>query len=122
MSKPNKGFILGISSTYWYPVTVDLLGEDGKTQKFEFDAKFKRLTDQEQQDIFNPPEGGKVISDNEVCDRVFVGWRNVYYGTGDEFPVDDANRELLLSIVPTRARVVAAWMKSIGLEGKVKNS
>ncbi len=120
-AKPNKGFILdAVSEHYWYPVIVDLIDEDGKTQKFEFDAKFKRLPASELQEIFSPGESG-ALSDDEVCDRVFKGWRKVFLSSGDEVPVTDDNRATLLAITPTRARVVAAWMKSVGIEGKLKN-
>lgn len=121
-TKPLKGFILdAVSDHYWYPVTVDLIGEDGKTQKFEFDAKFKRLTAEQQRDIFSPPDGGSVPNDNEILDLVFLGWRKVYLSNGEEVPVNDENRATLLSIPPTPARITLAWMKSIGIEGKAKN-
>lgn len=119
--KLNKGFNADVvSDSYWFPVHVDVLDEQGKTHKFQFDGKFQRLSDSEQQEIFSPPEGRAIPNDNEIVNKVFLAWRYVYRG-GEEVPITPENREWLLSITPTRARIVVAWMRSIGIEGKVKN-
>lgn len=120
--KQTKGFILdAVSDSYYYPVVVELVDEDGNKNRFSFDAKFLRLDTDEQKDILNPPEGQTVPNDKDLLKRVLVGWRGVRLASGDEVPFSPEARERLLAISPTPGCIVIAWMKSIGIDAKVKN-
>lgn len=116
-------FKLDQSESYWYPVTIELVDAEGKKKKFDYDAKFKRLNDDERRDLLFREEGDdrKVANDREVVTAVFEGWRKVQGPDGADLEVKDSNREALLKVEGMARAIVVAWLKSIGIEGKAKN-
>jgi len=116
-------FKLGQSESYWYPVTIELVDVEGKKKKFDFDAKFKRLDDDERRDLLVREDGDDrpLPKDKEVVQQVFEGWRKVQDAEGGELTVNDSNREALLKVEGMTRAIVIAWAKSIGIEGRAKN-
>ena len=110
-------FELEVSDEYWWPVQVPLVGADGKTKTHTFDARFKRLPQSEIDEIMEKVKD-KDILDQEVIDRVLVGWRNIRH-QGEEVAFTPENVERLMAVHPTRPNTVQAWFTSLG--GKRKN-
>ncbi|MEO5626923.1 MAG: hypothetical protein ABIQ70_13020 [Dokdonella sp.] len=115
-------FTLDQSERYWYPVTVELVDAEGRKKKFDFDGSFERLPEDELKEFFREREEGETkLSDRDVVERVFRGWRKIQTADGADVEVNDENRERLLKTHPVQGCIVKAWLKSIGIEGKSKN-
>jgi len=117
-------FTLDESSTYWYPVSVEMIDAGGRTKKFSFDAEFERLPQDEINELFRKrEEGEEPLRDADLVTRVFKGWKpeHIKDAQGNPLEVNDTNREKLLNIFPVPRSIVRAYLKSIGVEGKVKN-
>jgi hypothetical protein len=116
----------GEQQTYWYPVPVPMIDDNGKKQNFTFDGRYKRLPVNELQELMKRIKEGienkQPIMDAEVIEIVFDGWRKVSdIDTGKELEESVENREVLLSIHPVPSSIVKAWMKSLGWEGRLGN-
>ena len=111
------------NETYWYPVQVELTAkEGGRKQKFDFEAEFNRLPQDEINELFRSRgEDEEKLRDADVIERVLVGWRKIKDHNGEDLIVNDENRATLLKQFPVPASIVKAFLKSIGIEGKAKN-
>jgi len=111
------------SQPYWYPVVIELNDNEGKKKKFEFDAQFERLDDDERSDFLYRPEGDDrpLPNDAQICERVFKGWRKVNDEEGAQLEVNDSNRQALLKVEGIKKAIAKSWLKSIGIEGRAKN-
>lgn len=115
-------FTLDQDATYWFPVTVEMTDKDGRRKKFDFDAQFNRLEQDEINEMFRKREDDEPpIKDSEVVARVFAGWRKIADKDGGELAVNDDNRTRLLNTFPVQSSIVKAFLKSIGIEGRAKN-
>ena len=118
-------FKIDISGSYFFPVEVEQPIDGGKFQKSSFDAKFKRLSRTEMRGIFDRiPSDKKVIddpiTDDEILNDMFLGWKGAITEDGSEFPYSETNREIMLEIAGVSGAIIAAWFKS--LQGsKAKN-
>lgn len=115
-----KPFVFDQSESYWYPVVVNVLDENGKQCTYGFYAKFKRLSADEKKEIFNPDDGRKK-GDGEILDQVFLSWRGIERGKGEELAYSAELRPQLLQMDGVQPGLVTAWLKSLGIEGKQKN-
>jgi len=115
-------FKLDQGNTYFFPVTVEMTDAEGRKRKFEFDAEFERLPQDEINEFFRKREEGEApLKDADLLDRVFKGWRKVQDAEGRELEVTPDNRAMLLNVYPVSPSIAKAWLKSIGIEGKAKN-
>jgi len=115
-------FKLDQTNTYWYPVIVEMTDDEGRRRKFDFDAQFERIPQDEINDLFRERSDDEPkLKDNEVVERVFRGWRKIQAADGSDLTVNAENRELLLNTYPVSSCVVRAYLKSIGIEGRAKN-
>lgn len=64
-----------LSPTYFAPVTLHLLAEDGSPQKFEFHGLFKRLSTQEHEELMGRAKKLN-LSDTAVARELLIGWRD----------------------------------------------
>lgn len=108
---------------YWYPVPVNMLDEEGRTKKFDFDARFMRLSMDDRSEYLRsgPDDDRPIPRDREILERVFKSWRKVQDAEGAELACTDENKAMLLNIPEVQSALITAWMKSIGIEGKRKN-
>lgn len=118
-------FQLDDKRSYWYPVTVDMVDDEGRKRSFTFDAEFDRLEQTELEDIMLRIKDGveqeNPVRDREIVERVFKRWRKVADADGSELAVTPENRERLLQRHPVQPSIVRAWLKSMGWEGRRKN-
>ena len=117
-------FKLDLSDNYYFPVSVEI-PEDGKHRKVTFDAEFKRLTKSEIREIFDrlPGLGKEVenpIPDDEILEKVFVGWKGIVDGNGESLPYSETTRERVLDIMGVAPGIVRAWFNSLN-GSKAKN-
>jgi len=115
-------FTLDEGSTYWYPVTVEMTGSDGRRKRLDFEAEFERLPQDEINEMFRQrDEDEPALKDVDVIDRVLRGWRGVKDASGEVLEVNASNRARLLNVYPVQPSIIRAFLKSIGIEGKAKN-
>ncbi len=115
-------FQISQSNLYWFPVHVELTDADGRKKKFDFDAQFERISQDEFDDLFRAREESEgQLRDSEVVDRVFRGWRRVQDNEGNDLAVTPENRSTLLNVFGVKTAIIRAFIKSIGIEGKAKN-
>lgn len=112
--------------TYWYPVQVPMTDpETGRKQTFSFTAELRRLPQSELEEFMGKIkagiESGDPVRDLDVCERVFVGWRDIQAPDGSQLEVNDSNRQKVLDTHPAPKQIVLAWMKSLGMDGRAKN-
>lgn len=110
-------FKIDLSDTFFFPVTVQI-AKDGKHDTAKFDAEFKRLSKTENREIFDrlPRTGHDVdvpITDDEILDLVFVGWKGVVDSDGVEIPYSETARTKVLDIQGVSNGIVQSWMNSI---------
>lgn len=110
------------SESYWYPVVIELIDAEGKKKKFDFDAKFKRLDEDERAELAKKTGGDDAeITVRDLVQDIFIGWRKVQDSNGDELVVNDDNRSKLLKVEGIHSAILNSWKKSIGIEGNAKN-
>ncbi len=105
-------FKIATTPTYFAPVVVDMPIGGGKTQKFTFDAEFRRLTQSELKDIQAQASSGE-ITDERFAREVMIGWRGVQDEAGTELPFSEGNCDMLLNIFPVLPSVVKAFYASL---------
>lgn len=115
-------FQISQSNLYWFPVVVEMTDSDGKKKKFDFDAQFERISQDEFNELFRAREEGEAgLKDADVVERVFRGWRRVQDANGADAPVTPENRIALLNVLGVQSAIIRAYVKSLGIEGKAKN-
>lgn len=61
------------SVAYWAPVTLNLVGDDGKPEVVPFRARFKRLKTSERKQL-DQELMGKTLTDEQFLDRLLLDW------------------------------------------------
>lgn len=106
-------FRISASPAYWAKVEVPVKDENGKDQIMKFDAQFKRVTQEELEELIERGRRGQ-LPDAQLLDQVWLNWRGVGDEAGEELSFNATNRARLCAIVPTQACVVKAFFTSIG--------
>ncbi len=99
------------SRTYKTTVDFKMLDENGKEEKQNFEAEFKRLTSAEVKALWDAN-----TVDKDFAETVLVGWKLVDADTRDEVPFTPENVNLLLQNVPGLAyTIVLKFNETLGL-------
>jgi hypothetical protein len=106
-------FVLSVSATYKWPVTVEIAADGGGRHKFTFDAEFKRLPSDEVKRLLNPEDGDDAPTDEDFCRDNVVGWSGVKDDEGSDVLFSQESLNKLLQIHPVPAMIVKAWIDSI---------
>lgn len=115
-------FVLSVSQSYKWPVTVELAADGGSREKFSFDAEFKRLSPEKVKEVLNPGEDVEPLTDEEFCNQYLVGWSGIKDDKGADVPFSQDALDKLLRIHPVPACIVKAWIDSVyGGKAKQKN-
>ena len=104
-------FKLDLSPSYFYPVKLAVLDEDGNLQNRVFDAKFVRLSQEEGEELVREADAGK-ITDRELVDRVLIGWRGLSDAAGAAMPFGPQCKEMVLKIAGMRGAIVRSFFAS----------
>lgn len=97
---------------YFHTVSVRFPMGNDEVKVVEFDAQFRRLTQDEIEELNASVVEGR-ITDREIIDRVLMGWRNVGDAEGNELPYTPENLESLLRLHPTKPSIVRAYFGSL---------
>ena len=104
-------FVISQSSSYWWPVKVEVPTDGGKWSTQTFDAEFKRLPQSRIDEI----RGGASddMKDGDLAREVVVGWRGINDADGNEVPFSDAMLAKLLDVPTVGAFIVRAYIDSL---------
>lgn len=100
---------LNPSATFWQPVKVEMLNEDGKRVEYQFDAQFVRYSRSDFASIIDRVQNS-TLSDDELAREILRGWRGVKDADGDELAFNEHNREALIDMWPVLPALIAAFM------------
>jgi hypothetical protein len=123
-------FKLAIAAFFWAPVSVSLVGDMGARIEGEFKAKYKRLTQQQYEDLLarirlpvkpsdeadataeEEQEGfqGWRITDKEMLDLVLLDWDDLVDENDQKIPYTPDNLEQKVEpVMGARAALVSAF-------------
>lgn len=103
------GIRLTPSSTFKTKVAYTLKDENGKDEKQELTAHFKRLTTAEVKELFN---SGK--NDSEMCREVLVGWDAKDLVTGEVVPYTEDVRDALFAQSGVAGTFIMQFFENVG--------
>jgi len=112
-------FKIAANPTYKTKVTVDILGDNGKTTPTVFTAIFKRQS-QSELDNMTDRLNAKELLDRDLISEVMVGWGDVADAAGTPLEFNDENLDALLDVHPVRPTIVKAYFASLN-GAKAKN-
>lgn len=98
--------------SYFHPVKVEFPTDDGKKKTVEFQAQFKRLSQQEIEEQQEALTSG-ALGDRGVIDQVMIGWKGVADEDGVPVEFNESNLASLLSMFPTQPSIVRAYFDSL---------
>lgn len=110
-------FKLKFSDSFTIPVTVEIPDET-KTLKQTFDAKFRRVTRTEFNDIL--ASANKKNADNKILDDVLLGWSGIKDADGNDFEFNEKNKEVLFEVYQVIPALIRAFFAATTAE-KEKN-
>lgn len=119
-------FKIAGSEHYFTNVAVKVPDGNGKYILHKFDAKFRRLSTTEIDEVYRRinkdklRENEELLSDTELLHDVMVGWRGVLDQDGNEIEFTPENLDKLLEVFPVRPTLAQAWFDSLQA-GKQKN-
>lgn len=105
-------FVIRKSESYRWPVEYKTPTDDGKYDRQQFTAEFKRLDQPRLDEIYATAKAGE-FHDVEVAAEVLVGWAGVSTASGEPFDFTDNNRDVLLALPGMRAAVLGAFFDSV---------
>jgi hypothetical protein len=105
-------FILSQKNSYTWPVKYEAAKDDGKMEKSEFLAEFKRLP-QSRLDDYHARAKKFEVDDTEFLAEVLLGWSGIKTVEGEEVAFNDLNKRILLDLPGMRAAIVNAYFGSV---------
>lgn len=107
------GFKLDLSAAYFAPVKLAMLDADGKLQNHLFDAQFKRMDEDNMEDL-QERLNARDLDDNSLLDKVMVGWRGIT--DAQDLPIEYTQarrREVCAQAPGMRVALVVAYFASL---------
>jgi len=98
--------------SYFHPVKVEFPTDDGKKKTVEFQAQFKRLSQEEIEEQQQALNDG-TLTDRGVIGQVMIGWKGVADEDGTPLDFNESNLASLLSMFPTQPSIVRAYYDSL---------
>ena len=105
-------FKIAQSSDYFWPVTYSFPGDNGRTEKATFDAKFKRIS-QSRIDELKAQFAADEFREIDLVKDVLVGWRGVTDADGQDIPFSISDRDRLLDVPMMAAQIGKAFLESL---------
>lgn len=106
-------FKIALTPTYKTKIVVETPNDQGKFDKSDFLAEFKRLNMDDLDAMRNVPQP-------EVIEQVLVGWSGLIDDEGNDVPFNSANRNALMRIPQAMHALVEGFWTSI-FKAKEKN-
>ena len=114
-------FVLKKSSTYSWPVVVEVAVDGGKWERTTFDVEFNDLTQSRLMEIAELSADGQ-LSDVDVAREVMCGWNGIQDENGENIPYSIKGRDELLEQPMLAAAIAGAYLdRKKGKAAKAKN-
>ena len=110
-------FKLKFSDNFTVPVTVEI-PDDTKTLKQTFDAKFRRVTRTEFNEMLSA--ASKKNTDLKILQDVLLDWSGIKDAEGNDFEFNEKNKEALFEIYQVIPSLIRAFFSAMAAE-KEKN-
>lgn len=98
-----------IIQTYTTPVTIY---RPGDAEPIQFNAVFKRLSQEELDELQAGMKSG-TVKDIDVINKVLHGWNDVVDNTKNQVEFNPENLAKALSIYPAKPTIVRTFLKTI---------
>ena len=105
---------IGQSESFWYPVEVKILDENGNEVPYEFKARFRRLSREQMVEV-------QTKKDLELMRENLLGWSGVVDAAENPLPFTEENRELVFSLWPVLPATAQSFVEAHSPEGRAKN-
>lgn len=105
-------FKIAQSPDYFWPVAFTYPGENGKVEKANFDARFKRISQSRIAEIQNQIKEGS-FDEGSILKEIVVGWRGVVDDAGEEIPFSITALDKLLDVPMLGTHIAEAFMASL---------
>lgn len=105
-------FVMKQSSSYFWPVVIEIPVDGGRFDKQTFDVEFKRITQSRIDEIMSSGNEDE-LGFKTVAEEIVVGWRGVSDDNGDEFIFSEGNKSMVLDVPMLATAIVKAWIKSL---------
>jgi len=105
-------FKLAQSTDYFWPVSISYPAENGRTEKANFDAKFKRIS-QSRIDEIQKAARSDELRDSELIKEVLIGWRGIIDEAGEEIQFSESARDQLLNVPMMSYQIAVSFMGSL---------
>lgn len=112
-------FSIAVNEQYPTPVEVDIPNGNGKSTTHKFTVYFKRLSQDELDEIHRRLnsskllDGEELLKDDELMQQVLAGWEGVTDKVGAPLEFNDDTMKTVLNIYPMRPTLVNAFFASI---------
>ena len=120
-------FILDLSESYSWPVTVKVPHDGGRFRSFTFEAEFRRVSQERREQLGRQLmrqkriiEDGDMADDfltpRQIADELLVGWSGIMDTEGEgakPVPFSEKVKAQLLNIGDVADAILAAWNDSI---------
>lgn len=111
------------SPTYWWPVTLLQVAQDGSIDAVEIDVQFRRLSVHQHAALLQRATDEKLL-DTDIARQILTNWRKVVDGDGAELPFNEANLDAFLAMPGNGTAIVGEFLLSRdqGALGNLKRS
>lgn len=99
-------FKRAVTPTFSTKVTVNVPNDKGGYDKSTFTAKFKRMPNEEREDL-------RKLSNEDLLRRQLVGWDLVDADTGEAVPFSTEELEAMMTIEPTALTTALAFWETV---------
>ena len=104
-------FVLDDSSTYFWPISLQVPVDGGKYKRCDFEVEFQRIPQSELLELIAAQQEG-ALRDVEIIKKIMVGWKNVTDSEDQEVPFTATNRDQLLEVVGMASAIGEVFFES----------
>jgi hypothetical protein len=120
-------FVLDLSDSYSWPVTVKVPQDGGRFRSYAFDVEFLRVSQERREELGrqlaaqqNRVEAGdfegELLTPRSIAQELVVGWSGILTSEGkgaEEVPYSEATKAQLLNVPDVAEAILQAWQASI---------
>lgn len=120
-------FVLDLSDSYLWPVTVKVPQDGGRFRSYTFDVEFLRVSQERREELGRQLAAqqhrveagqfdGELLTPRTIADELVVGWSGILASEGkdaEEVPYSEATKAQLLNVPDVADAILQAWQASI---------
>jgi hypothetical protein len=120
-------FVLDLSDSYSWPVTVKVPQDGGRFRTHTFDVEFRRVSQERREELGRQLAAqqnrvqagnldGELLTPRTIADELVVGWSGILTSEGkggEDVPYSEATKAQLLNIGDVADAILEAWQASI---------